>query len=152
LIGALQSSWGYALKALGDHCVRKLKPFLQTTPRIKGALSGREGIGHGLQRRYPLSNGGSGDVVELPVSVQNDGEPAAPDFKLQLDIPSEFMDGAPPLGLRRPDPPGLSRFGITNEEGAARMNYLYPKTKSQTFITLNYAVRNDIKRQHPDPS
>jgi hypothetical protein len=48
--------------------------------------------------------------------------------------------------------PGLSRFEITNEEGAAQMNDLYPKTRNQTLITLNYAVRNEIKRQHPDPS
>jgi hypothetical protein len=48
--------------------------------------------------------------------------------------------------------PRLSGFEITNEEEAARMNYLYPKTGSQTLITLNCEVRNEIKRQHPDPS
>jgi hypothetical protein len=32
--------------------------------------------------------------------------------------------------------PRLSGFEITNEEGAARMNYLYPKTGSQTLLPL----------------
>ncbi len=139
-----------ARTALTDDLVRKLKPLLRLPSRIKEPLSVRALIEHRLQRRYPLPNGGSDDVFELLVSVENDGEEAAPDFKLQLDIPSEFMDGAPPLGLSRPAPPGFSRFEITNEEAPVRMKYLYPKTKSQTLITLSYAVRNDTKRQHPE--
>lgn len=97
-----------------------------------------------------MPNGGSDDVFQLQVSVENDGEQAASDFKLQLDIPSEFIDGAAPSGLGRPAPPGLSRFEITNEEGPARMKYLYPKTKSLTLIAFNYAIRDETRRQHPE--
>jgi hypothetical protein len=102
-------------KSLADDFVRKFKPFLQH-PLIKEALSVRAGIEHRLQRRYPLPNGGSDDVFELLVSVKNDGEQVAPDFKLQVEIPSEFIDGAAPLIRCRPANPGFSRFEITNEE------------------------------------
>ena len=74
-------------------------------------------IEHRLQRRHALQKGGSDDIFQLRESVENDGEQAASDFKLELDIPSELIHEAPPLGLSRPAPLGFSRFEITNEDG-----------------------------------
>jgi hypothetical protein len=79
------------------------------------------------------------------VSVENDGEQAASDFKLQLDVPSELIDETPPLGLSRVGPPGFSRFEIANDD--AKIKYLYPGTKNQPLITFNVAVRQHTKRQ-----
>ncbi|MBZ5650258.1 MAG: hypothetical protein LAO18_07215 [Acidobacteriia bacterium] len=136
-------------KSLADDFGRKLKPFLQQ-PRIKEALSVRAVIEHRLQRSYRLPNGGSDDVFELLVSLKNDGEQAAPDFKLQVEIPSEFIDGAGPVMRSRPANPGFSRFEITNEDALPRMKYLYPNTTTQPVFTLNYAVKDETKRQHPE--
>ncbi len=138
-------------RALAVDFVRKLKPFLQQPPRIKEPLSVRAILEHRLERRYPLQNGGSDDVFQLMVCVENDGEQTATDFKLQLDFPGEFMDGAPPYGLSRPGaPPGFSRFEITNEQGNPPTKNLYRGTKTLTLIAFNYAVRDETRRQRPE--
>jgi hypothetical protein len=138
-------------KALVVDFVRKLRPFLQQPPRIKEQLSVRAILEHQLERRYPLQNDGSDDVFQLRVSVENDGEQTAAAFKLQLDFPSEFIDGSPPYGLSRPGaPPGFSRFEITNEQGNPPTGNLYRGEKSLTLIAFNYAVRDQTKKQHPE--
>jgi hypothetical protein len=137
-------------KSLAEDFVRKLKPFLQLPSRINEKLSVKAIIEHRLSRRYPMPGGGTDDVFELLASVENDGEEAAQDFKLQLDIPGEFLDGGPPLGLSRPGPPGYSRFEITNEKAPVPVKYLYPKEKTQALITLNCAVRAATKNQQPE--
>jgi len=136
-------------KSLAEDFVRKLKPFLQLLPRIKEPLSVKAIIEHRLVRRYQM-DAGNDDVFELRVSVENDGEQAAHDFKLRLDIPSEFPDGSPPAGLSRPAPQGFSRFEITNEEAPVPIKILYPRDQTPALITLNYAVRSETKRQHPE--
>jgi hypothetical protein len=132
-------------KLLTDAFVRKLKPFLQVPPRIKEPLSLKPIIETHLQRRYSLPNGGSDDVFQLRLSVQNDGETEATDFTLQVDIPGELIDETPPLGVSRPGPPGFTRFEMTHEN--ARIKHLYPDTTSPPLITFNVAVRDHTKRQ-----
>jgi hypothetical protein len=134
--------------SLADDFFRKLKPFLQEPPRIKEKLSVKAVVEHSLVRRHPM-DGGSDDVFELRVSVENDGEEVARDFKLRLDIPSEFPDGSPPYGLSRPAPPGYQRSEITNDGAPVPIKYLYPKDKTPALITLNYAVRAEQKK-HPE--
>jgi len=133
---------------LADDFFRKLKPFLQEPPRIKEKLSVRAVIEHSLVRRYPM-DGGSDDVFELRARLENDGEEVARDFKLRLDIPSEFPDGSPPYGLSCPAPPGYQRSEITNEGAPVPIKHLYPKDKTPALITLNYAVRAEQKK-HPE--
>jgi hypothetical protein len=138
-------------RTLGVDFIRKLKPFLQQPLRIKEQLSVRAILEHRLERRYPLENGGSDDVFQLMVSIENDGEQTAANFKLQLDFPGEFMDGGPPYGLSRPGAlPGFSRFEISNEQGHPPTGNLYRGEKSLTLIAFNYAIRDQIKRQHPE--
>jgi hypothetical protein len=129
--------------SLADAFFRKLKPFLQETPRIKEKLSVRAVIEHSLVRRYPV-DGGNDDVFELRARLENDGEEVARDFKLRLDIPSEFPDGSPPNGLSRQAPPGYQRFERTNEDGPSQ---IYPTDKTPALITLNYAVRAEQKKR-----
>jgi hypothetical protein len=114
-------------------------------------LSVRAILDHQLVRRHPLPNGGSDDVFQLRVCVENNGEQTATDFMLQLDFPGEFIDGTPPPALSRPGaPPGFSRFEITNEQGHPPTGNLYRGTKSLTLIAFNYAVRDQTKRQYPE--
>jgi hypothetical protein len=131
--------------SLADDLFRKLKPFLQEPRRIKNKLSVRAIIEHSLVRRYPM-DGGSDDVFELRARLENDGEEVVRDFKLRLDIPSEFPDGSPPYGLSCPAPPGYQRSEITNEGAPVPIKYLYPKDKTSALITLNYAVRAEQKK------
>ena len=137
-------------KSLTEGFVRKLKPFLQAPPRIREPLSLRGVIEHRLVRRHPLPNGGSDDVFELSASVENDGEQVATDFKLEVEIPAEFLDGGGHRLLSRSANPGFARFEITHRDEIVRAEHLYPGTKTQPLITFNYAVRDQTKRQYPE--
>ena len=107
--------------------VRKLTPFLQQAVPSKEQLSVRAIIDYRLLQRWPMPGGGTDDLFQLLVSIENDGEQAASDFKLQVDVPAEFLDGAPPFGLSRPSPPGFSRFELTNENvPPPALKILYP--------------------------
>jgi len=148
--GATRKEIETARRLLMDDFVQKLKPFLQLPPRINEPLSVRAIFDHRLERSY-RTDGGSDDAFQLQVRVKNDGEHTATDFKLQLDFPSEFIDGSPPLALSRPGaPPGFSRFEITNEEAHPPIVNLYRGEMSLTLIAFNYAVRDQVKRQHPE--
>jgi hypothetical protein len=138
-------------RALAIDFVRKLKPFLQQPPRIKEPLSVRAIVEHRLERRHSMPSGGTDDVFQLQVSVENDGDQTAEDFKLRLDFPAEFIDGGLPSGLVVPGaPPGFSRLEITNEQGHPPTRNLYRGSKSLTLIAFNYAVRGETRNQHPE--
>jgi hypothetical protein len=138
-------------KLLADSFVRKLTPILQLPSRIKAALSVRAIVEHRLQRRYPLPNHGSDDVFELLVGIENDGEQVAHDFKLRVEIPSEFPDGAGPHRLlSRSATPGFIRYEIANEDETVRKNRLYSGEKLPALISFPYAIRDDVKNQHPE--
>jgi hypothetical protein len=139
-----------ARRSLEDEFVRKLKPFLQLPPRIKEPLSVRAVIEHRLVRRWPLPNGGSDDVFELSSGVENDGEQVATDFKLEVEIPGEFLDGGGHRLLSRSSTPGFARFEITHRDEIVKTEHFYPGTKTQPLIIFNYAVRDQTKRQHPE--
>ena len=136
--------------SLADDFVRKLRPFPQAPPRIKESLSLRGVIEHRLVRRYPLPNGGSDDVFELSASVENDGEQVATDFKLEVEIPAEFLDGGGHRLFSRSTNLGFARFEITHRDEIIRAEHLYPGTKTQPLIIFNYAVKDQTKRQHPE--
>lgn len=132
-------------KTLCDDLVRKLTPFLQQPPRIKESLSLRAIIEHQLLRRYPLANGGADDVFQLLVSVKNDGEQAASDFRLDLELPGQFLDGSVPYGLLSvPSEPGFRGLTITKKD------IVYPETQTLPVVTLQYAVRDETKKLHPE--
>jgi hypothetical protein len=130
--------------------VRKLKPFLQQPLRIKEPLSVKAIIEHQIQGRHPMPNGGTDYVFQLRVRVENDGEQTASNFKLQLDFPSEFVDGSMPSGLVYPGPPGFQRLEITNKQAHPPIENLYRGEKSPALITFNYAVRDQTRKQHPE--
>lgn len=99
---------------------------------------------------FPLPSGGSDERFELLASVENDGEQDATDFKLEVEIPAEFLDEGGHLLRSRSSNPGFARFEIKNDDEPARMKHLYPGTKTQPLITFHYAVRDQTKRQHPE--
>jgi hypothetical protein len=138
-------------RSLTDQFERKLKPLLQLGSRIKEQLSLRAIIEHRLQQRHPLGNGGFDDVFVLQVSVESEGEQAATDFKLRVDIPLGFLDGAGGHRLHARFPtPGFDSFEITNDDEALGMKYLYPGTRTPPLITINYAVRDQVRTNPED--
>jgi hypothetical protein len=137
-------------KALADEFVRKLRPFLQLPPRIKEPLSLRAIIEHRRAGVFPLPGGGSDERFELLASVENDGEQDATDFRLDVEIPGEFLDGGGHRLQAGSINPGFARFEITNLDEAVRLTHLYPGAKTKPLITFNYAVRARTKAQHPE--
>jgi hypothetical protein len=131
-------------KNLTDAFLRLLK-LCAKDPQKKDPLSVRPVIETQLQRTSPLPKGGSDDVFQLRLSVENDGEEEATDFTLQVDVPAEIIDETPPLGLSRPGPPGFNRFEITHE--TTRITHLYPGRTSSPLISFNVALRDHTKRQ-----
>jgi hypothetical protein len=52
--------------------------------------------------------------------------------------------------LSRSANPGFARFEITHRDEIVRAEHFYPGTRTQHLIMFNYAVRDQIKRQHPE--
>lgn len=140
-----------ARNALAAGFVRKLKPFLQDPSRIKEPLSLRAIIDHRFERRCPMPGGGTDDVCQVSVSIENDGKLAADDFKLDVEIPGEFVDGALPYRWQvEPITPGTSRLSITNLDEVVQIAHLYPETKTKSLFTFNCGVHDQTKRLYPE--
>jgi len=139
-----------ARKALADEFARKLKPFLEQQPRLKETLSLRAILDHKLVQTHPMPSGGTDEVIQVLASVANDGKQAATDFRLDVEIPSEFVDGGGHRLAVEPLTPGLSRFSITNQDAAVRITHLYPETKTKVIIFFNCGIRDETKRLYPD--
>jgi hypothetical protein len=136
-------------KSLTEGFVRKLKPFLQQPSRIKGSLSLRAVLQHRLDRSYRMPNGGSDELFRLQAMVENDGEQAASDFRLDLEIPGEFVDSGLPYGAQVPSARvGYSAVSITNAQ--AKIPILYRRDKTRALFDVPIGVRDDIKRLRPE--
>jgi len=140
-----------ARNALAAEFARKLKPFLQAPSRSEEPLSLRAIIDHRFERRCPMPSGGTDDVFQVSVSVENDGQQAADDFRLDVEIPGEFVDGALPYRWQvEPVTPGTSRISITNLDEVVQIAHLYPETKTKSLFTFNCGVHDQRKRTQPE--
>jgi len=97
-----------------------------------------------------MPSGGTDEVIQVIASVENDGKQAATDFRLDAEIPSEFVDSSAHRLAVEPLTPGLYRLSITNQDEAVRMTHLYPETKTKVIIFLNCGIRDETKRLHPE--
>jgi hypothetical protein len=86
-------------RVLKDAFVRKLKPFVEGAARIKEPLSARPIIESRVFQRHPMPGGGTDDVFEMNVFVENDGENPLKEFLLVLEMPANLPDN----GIRRQD-------------------------------------------------
>lgn len=140
-----------ARNTLATELARKLKPFLQEPSRRKELLSLRAIIDHRFERRHPMPSGGTDDVFQISVSVENDGKQTADDFRLDVEIPGEFVDGALPYRWQvEPLTPGTSRLSITNLDEIVQMAHLYPETKTKSLFTFNCGVHDQTKKLYPE--
>ena len=97
-----------------------------------------------------MPGGGTNDVFEMNVFVENDGETPVKEFLLVLEMPSNFPDGSIPYGMKiESAPPGFVRWSRTNTSSGVRVEILYPDRKTESLIRFNGAVRAQTK-QHPE--
>jgi hypothetical protein len=140
-----------ARNTLATEFARKLKPFLQEPSRSKEPLSLRAIIDRRFERRHPMPSGGTDDVFQISVSIENAGKQTADDFRLDVEIPGEFVDGALPYRWQvEPINPGTSRLSITNLDEVVQMAHLYPETKTKSLFTFNCGVHDQTKRLRPE--
>jgi hypothetical protein len=136
-------------RVLKDAFVRKLKPFVEGPPRIKEPLSVRPIIESRVFQRHRMP-GGTDDVFEVNVFVENDGENPVKEFLLVLEMPANFPDNGIPYGMKtQPGPPGFVEWSRTNTSSGVRVETLYPDRKTESLIRFNGAVRAQTK-QHPE--
>ena len=137
-------------RVLKDAFVRKLKPFVEGPARIKQPLSVRPIIESRVFQRHPMPGGGTDDVFEMNVFVENDGENTVKEFLLVLEMPSNFPDNGVPYGMKiEQAPPGFVGWSRTNTSSGVRVEILYPDRKTESLIRFNGAVRAQTKR-HPE--
>lgn len=137
-------------KCLAEDFSRKLKLFAQLPSRIKEPLSLRAIVEHRLERAHPMPGGGSDDRYELSVGVENDGDQKAPDFRLELEVPTEFIDESGHRLQSRASTPGFIKYEIDDRDETVRGKTLYPTGKMPSLIVVHYAIRAQIKAQHPE--
>lgn len=96
----------------------------------------------------PVPGGGEDQRYKLLVSIENDGERDATDFRLVLDFPSTFVDeGAHRLRVAS-SKPGVETFCVTNTQRG--VEHVYPKTRVEDLISFHYAIRAKLRRDNPE--
>jgi hypothetical protein len=137
-------------RMLTDAFVRKLRPFVEGPARIKESLSLKPIIKHRILQRHPMP-GGTDDVFEINVYIENDGEMAVTEFRLALEMPPNFPDGGIPYGMQfEHTPHGFVQWSRTNSSSGVRIDILHPEITTPSLIKFNGAVRAETKRLHPD--
>jgi hypothetical protein len=98
--------------------------------------------------------GGSSDKDDerhmLMVSVENDGEQDAKDFRLDVEFPATFLDDSGGHALRMgSSKPGSVLYRVANTH--RRIEHLYPGDKSPNdLISFHYVVPGKTKREYPE--
>ena len=97
-----------------------------------------------------MPGGGSDDRYELAVGVENDGDQKAPDFRLELEVPTEFIDEGGHRLQSRASAPGFTKYEIDDRDETVRGKTLYPTGRMPSLIVVHYAIRAQTKAQHPE--
>jgi hypothetical protein len=148
---ASKSEIAEARRLLTEALVRKLRPFVEGPTRIKEPLSLKPIIKHRILQRHPMPGGGTDDVFEMNVYLENDGETAVAEFRLALEMPPNFPDGGVPYGMQvEHTPQGFVRWFRTNSSSGVPIGILHPEITTPSLIMFNGAVRAETKRRHPD--
>lgn len=148
---ASKSEIAAARRLLTDAFVRKLRPFVEGPARIKEPLSLKPIVKHRILRRHPMPGGGTDDVFEMNVYIENDGEMAVAEFRLTLEMPPNFPDNSLPFGMQvEHTPQGYVRWSRTNLSSGVPIGILHPEITTPSLIMFNGAVRAETRRLHPN--
>jgi hypothetical protein len=109
-------------------------------------LSLKANIKH--QRVAIPGGGGDDERYMLLVSVENDGEQDANDFRLDVDFPSALVDGSGYVIQVPSTKPGFARFQVASK--ARGIEHLYPGDQTGDLITFHYAITGKVKRENPE--
>jgi len=104
-----------------------------------------------IQHR-PLSiPGGPADgeeLYELMVGIENDGDRDATDFRLDVEIPTGFVDGGGYIIEKRATRSGVRLFQVSHSD--RKIEHLYPVTTIRDLVTVKCVIWGKVKREHPE--
>ena len=133
-------------KELKDKFAVALKPLLQIKPATKTSRSLKA---HIRSRALSVPGGGNDELYMLLASVENDGQEDVTDFRLDVDIPVQFLDGGGYRLQVQSDKPGFAKFRIANNDPAVKIEHFYSGDKTNDIITFNFAIRGQVRRTSP---
>jgi hypothetical protein len=138
-------------RLLVDAFGRKLRPFVESPAKIKESLSLKPIINHRIFQRHRMPGGGTDDVFEMNVLIENDGEAAVTEFLITLEMPLNFPDNGIPYGMQvEHTPQGFVRWSRTNASSGTRVETLHPGITTPPLMMFNGAVRAETRRLYPD--
>lgn len=110
-------------------------------------LSLRATIQH---RPLPIPGGPADgeELYELAVGIENDGDRDATDFRLDVEIPTGFVDGGGYIIEKRAARSGVRLFQVSNSD--RKFEHLYPRTTIRDLVTVNCVIWGKVKRDHPE--
>jgi len=102
-------------------------------------------------RRLPIPGGPADEeeLCELMVGIENNGDQDATDFRLDVEVPTGFVDGGGYIIEKRAARPGVRLFQVSHSD--RKIEHLYPGTTIDNLVTgVNCVIRGKVKREHPE--
>jgi hypothetical protein len=102
-----------------------------------------------IQHRRLSIPGGPADeeeLYELVVGIENNGDRDATDFRLDVEVPTSFVDGSGYIIERRDARPGVRLFRVTHSD--RNISHFYPGTTIPNLMTINCVIWGKVKREH----
>jgi hypothetical protein len=101
-------------------------------------------------RRLPIPGGPADEeeLYELMVGIENDGDQDATDFRLDVEIPTGFVDGGSYIIEKSAARPGVRLFQVSHSD--RKIEHVYPGTKIPNLVTVNCVIWGKVKREHPE--
>ena len=101
-------------------------------------------------RSLPIPGGPADgeELYELMVGIENDGGRDATDFRLDVEIPTDFVDGSGYMIEKRAARPGVRLFQVSHSD--RKIEHIYPETTIRDLLTVNCVIWGRVKREHPE--
>lgn len=101
-------------------------------------------------RRLPIPGGAADEeeLYEVAVGIENGGDRDATDFRLDVEIPIDFVDGGGYIIEKRTAKPGVRLFQVTHSDH--NIAHFYPGTTIPNLVTVNCVIWGKIKREHAE--
>jgi hypothetical protein len=104
-----------------------------------------------IQHRRLSVPGGPADeeeLYELMVGIENDGDLDATDFRLDVEIPPDFVDGGGYVIEKTAARPGVRLFQVSHSD--RKIEHIYPGTTIPNLVTVNRVIWGRVKREHAE--
>lgn len=126
---------------------KKNGPLSKMESQRRRGLSLKATIQH---RRLPIPGGPADEeeLYELIVGVENDGDQDASDFRLDVEIPTSFVDGGGYIIEKRAVRPGVRLFQVSHSD--RKIEHLYPGTTIDNLVSVNCVIWGKVKREHAE--